>query len=88
MNTEPLNDVTATILYDLLSVGGSALIEKYGAMALKLLNSLVTHYFQKINAVTEEGCGGPVTRLELFLKKAVTSGTIESPEGSLRADFL
>ena len=84
----PLNDITATVLYDVLSVTGAFMFEKYGAMFGKLLSVLATDYFQKITAVTEEGCGGPLARLELFLQKAIASQTIERPEGLLRADFL
>ena len=88
LNTGPLNDITATVLYDLLSVGGSTLFEKYGPIFAKLLNALVSNYFGKIEAVTEEGCGGPVTRLRLFLEKAISTGAIDKPDGILRADFL
>ena len=88
LNTGPLNDITATILYDLLSVGGSTLFIKYGPMFAKLLNVLVSNYFGKIEAVTEEVCGGPVTRLKLFLEKAISTGAIDRPDGILRADFL
>ena len=88
LNTGPLNDITATILYDLLSVGGSTLFEKYGKLFARLLNNLISNYFGKIEAVTEEGCGGPVTRLKLFLEKAISTGAIDRPDGILRADFL
>ena len=64
------------------------MFEKYGPIFAKLLNALVSNYFGKIEAVTEEGCGGPVTRLRLFLEKAISTGAIDKPDGILRADFL
>ena len=88
MNLEPLNDITATILYDILSVTGAFMLERYGQMFKKLLQFLADQYFPKITRVTEEGCGGPLARLELFLRKAITNGAIDRPEGLLRADFL
>jgi nucleoporin GLE1 len=88
LNLEPLNDISATLLYDILSVTGAFMYDKYGPMFGKLLSCLVNTFFGKIQSVTEEGCGGPLARLELFLKKAITSQTIERPDGLLRADFI
>ena len=88
MNLEPLNDISATVLYDLLSVTGAFMFERYGNSFKKLLQTLAEQYFPKITQVTEEGCGGPVARLELFLQKAIASQSIERPSGLLRADFL
>merc|ERR1712062_66094 len=88
MNLMPINDITATVIYDLLSVTGAFMFEKYGQAFHKLLETLAQQYFQKIAQVTEEGCGGPVARLESILQKAITNKAIEKPNGLLRADFL
>ena len=88
MNLMPINDITATVIYDLLSVTGAFMFEKYGQAFHKLLETLAQQYFPKIAQVTEEGCGGPVARLESILQKAITNKAIEKPNGLLRADFL
>ena len=64
------------------------MFERYGAMFGKLLRLLTQEYFGKIQAATQEGCGGPVVRLEMFLKKAIESSSIPMPDGLLRADFI
>ena len=79
---------TATVIYDLLSVAGAFMFEKYGPVFGKLLHCLANDYFPKVKSVTEEGCGGPIARLEQFLQKALSTQSIEKPEGLLRADFL
>ncbi len=88
MNLKPLNDVTATLIFDILEVTGAFMFEKYGPAFGKLLRVLVQGYFAQIQSVTEEGSGGPVVRLEMFLKKAIETNTIAKPSGLLRADFL
>ena len=89
MNLEPINDISATVLYEVLSVTGAFMFEKYGVMFKKLLQTLAEQYFPKISSATEEGCGGPLARLQMFLQKAISTQSIERPDmGNLRADFL
>ena len=88
MNLKPVNDITATVIYEILNVTGNALFAKYGAAFGKLLETLTRLYFPQIQQVTEEGCGGPLARLELFLQKAVSTKSIDNPQGMLRPDFL
>ena len=88
LNMDPMNDVTATLIYDVLEVSGSELFAKYGNTFKKLLVLLCQSYFPKIQQVTIDGCGGPVMRLETFLQKAVTTGTIKQPSAALKHGFL
>ena len=88
MNLQPLNDITATVIYEILNVTGAFMFDKYGPTFGKLLTTLANVYFPKIQEVTEEGCGGPLARLELFLQKAISKQSIDKPEGLLRPDFL
>jgi len=88
MNMEPINDVTATLVYDVLEVSGSEMFAKFGTNFRKLLALLADGYFPKIQQVTADGCGGPVMRLENFLQKAVRSGTITAPAAALKPGFL
>ena len=88
MNTDPINDVTATLIYDMLENSGSEMFAKYGNSFKKLLMALGQAYFPKIQQVTIDGCGGPVARLEEFLKKAITNGFIAQPEGVLKHGFI
>ena len=79
LNLKPMNDITATLVYDVLEIAGSALFEKYGKQFQKLLVVLCQSFFPQIHAVTLDGSGGPVMRLETFLKKAVETGSIKPP---------
>ena len=85
---DPINDVTATLIYDVLEFSGFEMFAKYGTSFRKLLMLLCQSYFPKIQQVTIDGCGGPVARLEDFLKKAITNGTIAQPAGVLKHGFI
>lgn len=88
MNLQPINDVTATLIYDVLEVAGHAMIEAYGSAFKKLLLALCSEFFPKIQMVTKPGRSSPVARLEEFLRKTISSGEIKKPESQLKPGFL
>lgn len=87
LNTDPLPDITATVLFDFLDMCGHSLHKQYGRQFQKLLRLLCQDYFPKIRAVTPPASGGPITRLETFLQKCVRQGHISPPEGTLLSNF-
>ncbi len=85
----PVNDVTATLIYDVLEVAGNQLAEDYGKIFVKQLVMIYKDFFPKIKEATLEGSGGPVSRLEIFLQKALAAGgMIAKPSKQLRPDFI
>ena len=88
LNLPPMNDISATLIHDILEVCGSQMFDKYGKQFRKLLAVLAQTYFPQIQAVTVDGCGGPVMRLENFLQKAIATGTIRQPKAVLKPGFL
>lgn len=87
LNLEPRQDITATLLFDFLSVAGYALGKAYGKQFRKILHILCKDYFQKIVRVTPGGTSGPVERLEAFLHQTIKKGHTSPPEGILDARF-
>ncbi|XP_033627063.1 nucleoporin GLE1-like isoform X2 [Asterias rubens] len=87
LNLQPQPDITATMLFDFLEVCGNALAAVYGKQFFKLLQVLQTNYFPKIEAVTPNGSGGPVTRLKTFLEVCIHTQRISPPKGKLQPDF-
>ena len=88
LNSEPINGISATVLFDVLTVCGHSMMEKYGKYFKAMLFAITEHYFEKIQSVTKDGQGGPVSRLEELLKKAVTTGTIKKPSKLLPPGFF
>ncbi|ESO97958.1 hypothetical protein LOTGIDRAFT_209149 [Lottia gigantea] len=87
LNTEPQPDITATMIYDMLSVTGHALFEQYRSQFLKLLSFLIKQYIPKIRSVAVGG--GPVSRLQTFVETVIkNSGRIAKPEGILPPNFI
>lgn len=83
LNLPPVNDVTATLLHDILEITASRLIEQYNKHFLEIINLLQEVYLDKIKAVTIEGSGGPIVRLEQFLKKIIKDpSSIKAPAAS------
>ena len=78
----PVNDITATLLYDILEVSAPHLIEKYKKHFLVLLHVLHQQYLEKIWQNTIEGSGGPIDRLETFLKKIIENPSSVRPPRS------
>ena len=83
LNLTPVNDVTATLLYDILEITASHLIEKYQKNFLKLIHVLNDEYITRIREVTIDGSGGPIERLQEFLRKIINNPTaIKAPPSS------
>jgi len=85
----PHTDVTASLLLQVLEVGGSSLAARYGRQLGKLLQLLLQQYLPLMEGV--KGEGGPTVRLQQFLSMAVKQleqGSIKEPEGVLRPGFI
>ena len=83
LNLPPVNDVTATLLHDILEITASRMIEQYNKHFLEIITLLQEVYLDKIKAVTIEGSGGPIVRLEQFLKKITNDpSSIKAPAAS------
>lgn len=87
LNQNPAVDVTATILAEFLNIVGFAMHQAYGNQFIKLLQYINTQYLKKIILVTPVGHGGPITRLNSFISKCLSIGSIEEPTGILSFDF-
>lgn len=89
LNAEPrteVADLCATLLLDMLEVAGSALWSAYPKQFRKLLILLLEEYYPRMQKV---GCigGGPLVRLEEFLRNTLSKGSIPPPEGQLPSNF-
>ncbi|XP_060787796.1 mRNA export factor GLE1 [Neoarius graeffei] len=87
LNMEPLADITATLLFDFLEVCGNALMKQYQGQFWKLLLLIKEEYFPRIEAVTNSGQMGSVTRLKQFLENSLRNKQIEPPKGQLGSAF-
>ncbi|XP_027022762.1 mRNA export factor GLE1 [Tachysurus fulvidraco] len=87
LNMEPLADITATLLFDFLEVCGNALMKQYQEQFWKLLLFIKEEYFPRIEAVTDSGQMGSVTRLKQFLENVLRNKQIEPPKGQLNSAF-
>lgn len=79
-------DLCATLLLDMLEVAGNALWTAYPHQFQKLLILLSEEYYSRMQNV---GCigGGPLVRLQEFLKNTLTKGFIPQPDGVLPPNF-
>lgn len=89
LNAEPrkeVADLCATLLLDMLEVAGNALCSAYPKQFRKLLILLLEEYYPRMQKV---GCitGGPLVRLEEFLRNTLSKGSIPPPEGRLPSNF-
>ncbi|OAD59372.1 Nucleoporin GLE1 [Eufriesea mexicana] len=89
LNIEPrkeVSDLCATLLLDMFEVAGSTLWVAYPKQFHKLLILLSEEYYPRMQNV---GCigGGPLARLEEFLRNSLAKGSIAPPEGQLPPDF-
>ncbi|CAK9796122.1 mRNA export factor GLE1 [Anthophora quadrimaculata] len=89
LNIEPrkiVTDLCATLLLDMLEVAGNALWNAYPKQFRKLLILLSEEYYPCMQSV---GCigGGPLVRLEEFLRSSLTKGFIPPPDGQLSPNF-
>ncbi|KAK3084867.1 hypothetical protein FSP39_020473 [Pinctada imbricata] len=88
LNIEPLPDVTATMIFDLLQVTGHALYREYKKQFLKLLVLLFKDYMPKLRMVASAAGGGPVSRLEALINDSIRNhGHISPPQGQLPNNF-
>ncbi|XP_065573434.1 mRNA export factor GLE1-like [Artemia franciscana] len=69
IKTEPEVDMTATLLNVCLEVCYPKLLQLQSERTIELLTNLAERYLPRIKAVTPEGHGGPIQRLELLLEK-------------------
>ncbi|KAM7344188.1 gle1 RNA export mediator isoform 2-T2 [Cochliomyia hominivorax] len=81
---DPLPDICATLIMELLHIVGSDLWATYGKQFVKLLVYIQQQYFPKLSAVDE---GGPKARFELLLGKFLREGQIQKPQGILPPGF-
>ncbi|XP_054013711.1 mRNA export factor GLE1 [Hylaeus anthracinus] len=89
LNTEPrteVADICATLLLDMLEVAGNLLWTAYPNQFPKLLMLLSEKYYPCMQSV---GCvsGGPLVRLQEFLKNSLTNGSVPPPDGRLPPNF-
>lgn len=80
INLDPEADISATLLFDFLTVCGSDFFKHYRGQFVKVLNHLITDFRTRIDKIDE---GGPKTRLEVFLQNVVKDGRISPPSGIL-----
>lgn len=87
LNQNPIADITATLLVEFLNIVGFAMHQTYGKQFFKLIQYIDSHYLKKIILVTPEGYRGPITRLNSFISKSLSTGLIKEPTGMLSTDF-
>ncbi|KAG7208900.1 hypothetical protein KM043_015081 [Ampulex compressa] len=90
LNIEPRADVTdicATLVLDMLEVAGHALWVAYPKQFYKLLILLMEQYYPRMQSVGALIGGGPLVRLEEFLKSSLSQGSIPPPVGQLPPNF-
>ena len=81
-----MSDVVATLFLDMLQVTGNFLWSAYPKQFPKLLSVMITEYYPLMGKIGGIG-GGPMTRLEEFLKNCLSTGNIPPPEGQLPPNF-
>ncbi|CAG5131341.1 unnamed protein product, partial [Candidula unifasciata] len=86
LNLEPQPDVTAAMIFDLLSVTGNFLFKEYRVQFAKLLHLLYKHYLPKLESVSVTS--GTIGRLKIFLETAMQNAGIPPPDGLLLPDFF
>ncbi|BFZ05487.1 hypothetical protein BsWGS_08526 [Bradybaena similaris] len=86
MNLEPHPDVTAAMIFDLLSVTGHFLFKEYRVQFAKLLHLLYRSYLPKLESVSVTS--GTIGRLKIFLETAMQNSSIPAPDGLLLKDFF
>ncbi|XP_076244477.1 gle1 RNA export mediator [Calliopsis andreniformis] len=79
-------DLCATLLLDMLEVAGNALWTAYPNQFSKLLILLSEEYYPRMQSVGSIG-GGPLVRLEEFLRTSLTKGSIPPSNGQLPPNF-
>lgn len=80
INLKPEPDLSATLLFDFLTVCGNDFFKCYDKQFKKILHLILTDYMQILEKIDE---GGPKTRLEVFLQNVIKRGQIDPPQGML-----
>ncbi|XP_053965620.1 mRNA export factor Gle1 [Anastrepha ludens] len=83
-NLEPLPDISATLILEMLQTLGFAMCRTYGKQFSKLLLYIQRDYFAKLAQVDE---GGPRTRLEMLFMNCLNQKQIPEPQGTLGPSF-
>ncbi|XP_076765838.1 gle1 RNA export mediator [Xylocopa sonorina] len=89
LNIEPrkeISDLCATFLLDMLEVTGNAMQIAYPKQFHKLLILLSEQYYPRMQNVGSIG-GGPLVRLEEFLRNSLAKSSIPPPDGLLPPKF-
>ncbi|XP_074116162.1 gle1 RNA export mediator [Cotesia typhae] len=74
-------DAIATLIYDILQVCGNSMFSAYPTQFPKLLRALNDQYYPLLE---KQGViGGPISRLEAFLRNSLASNSIPPPGGQL-----
>ncbi|GAB0087031.1 Nucleoporin GLE1 [Sergentomyia squamirostris] len=84
LNMDPLPDICATMLLEVLQIVGEEMRRSYTKQFLKLLHVLVNQYYPKLKQIDE---GGPRVRLEVVLVKVMKDGIFDKPDGVLHPNF-
>ncbi|XP_011180136.1 mRNA export factor Gle1 [Zeugodacus cucurbitae] len=81
---EPLPDISATLILEMLQTLGFSMCRAYGRQFTKLLLHIQRDYFAKLAQVDE---GGPRTRLEMLFMNYLNQKQIPEPQGTLPPAF-
>lgn len=81
---EPLPDISATLILEMLQTLGFSMCRAYGRQFTKLLLHIQHYYFAKLAQVDE---GGPRTRLEMLFMNYLNQNQIPEPQGILPPSF-
>ncbi|XP_017487410.1 PREDICTED: nucleoporin GLE1 isoform X2 [Rhagoletis zephyria] len=81
---EPLPDISATLILEMLQTLGFSMCRTYGKQFTKLLLYISRDYFARLAQVDE---GGPRTRLEMLLMDYLNQKQISAPQGTLPPSF-
>ncbi|XP_052891446.1 mRNA export factor Gle1 [Anopheles moucheti] len=84
LNRFPQPDICATLIAEFLQTAGSDLHAAYGKQFIKVLQVLQGDYMTALNRIDT---GGPKARLEGLIKKILTEGRIDRPEGIMSVNF-
>ncbi|KAG4066672.1 hypothetical protein HA402_007308 [Bradysia odoriphaga] len=84
LNLDPINDVSATMLYEFIVITGSQLWTTNKDKFVQLVQSIRNEYLPKFN---ETDSGGPKNRLENLVAKILSENKINPPDEVLADNF-
>ncbi|KAH9515159.1 Nuclear pore complex nucleoporin component [Bulinus truncatus] len=84
-NLEPHPDITAAMIFDVLSVTGHYLFKHYKIQFVKLLYVLYKNYLPTLKSISVTSA--TVGRLEVFLENSLQTASIPIPDGALSHNF-